>query len=90
MSIIVWILFGALVGWIASIMTRTDESQGVIGNIVVGILGAILGGYLSRFLGWDGVTGFNLGSFVISLFGAILLLMLVRAVTSKGGRGEHL
>ena len=48
MGIIVWIIFGALAGWVASMKLKTNDEQGPIGNIVVGIVGALLGGFLAR------------------------------------------
>jgi len=78
MGIILWIIFGALVGWIASMIMGTNEDQGAILNIVVGIIGALLGGLVANMLGMEGVTGFNLGSFLVALVGAIILLGIVR------------
>lgn len=80
MSILLWIVFGALVGWIASLVMKTDAQQGTILNIVVGIVGALLGGWLMNTFGATGVTGFNLYSFAVALLGAIVLIALVRAV----------
>ncbi len=80
MGIILWIIFGALVGWIASLIMRTDAQQGAFLNIVVGIVGAVLGGWIMSFIGRSGVTGFNLYSFVVALLGAIVLIAIVRAV----------
>ncbi len=80
MSIILWIVFGALVGWIASMIMGTDARQGALLNIVVGIVGAVLGGWAMSALGQGGVSGFNLYSFVVSLIGACLLIAIVRAV----------
>jgi uncharacterized membrane protein YeaQ/YmgE (transglycosylase-associated protein family) len=85
MGIILWIIFGALVGWIASLIMRTDAEQGAIGNIIVGIIGAFIGGAISRMVGGPGVTGFNLGSLLMAILGAVVLLFFVRMVT--GGRG---
>lgn len=76
MGIILYIIFGALVGWIASIIMGRNAEQGAIGNIVVGIVGAFIGSMLARALGGAGVTGFNLGSFLIALAGAVLLLFI--------------
>lgn len=73
-NIILWIIFGALVGWIASLIMGTDEQQGGLTNIVVGIVGAIVGGYIARMLGAQGVTGFNMASFMFALIGAIILI----------------
>lgn len=80
MGILLWIVFGALVGWIASLIMRTDAQQGAFLNVVVGIVGAVLGGWLMSLFGQTGVTGFNIYSFVVALVGAIVLIMLVRAV----------
>jgi uncharacterized membrane protein YeaQ/YmgE (transglycosylase-associated protein family) len=79
MAIIIWIIFGALVGWIASIIMNTDAQQGAVLNIVVGIVGAVIGGWLMSFLGQTGVTGFNLTSFIVALVGAVVLIALVKA-----------
>ena len=80
MGIIVWIVFGALVGWIASLIMKTDGQQGTILNIVVGIVGAMIGGWLMSFIGETGVTGFNLYSFIVALIGAVALISIVKAV----------
>lgn len=79
MNILIWIIFGALAGWIASMITGDNARQGALGNIVVGILGALLGGWLSGFFGAAGVTGFNLSSLLIAIGGAVLLLFVARA-----------
>jgi uncharacterized membrane protein YeaQ/YmgE (transglycosylase-associated protein family) len=80
MNIILWIIFGALVGWIASIIMRSNATQGPLMDIIVGIVGSLLGGWLMSFFGQPGVTGFNLYSFVVALIGAIVLIAIVRAV----------
>ncbi|HEY4511457.1 MAG TPA: GlsB/YeaQ/YmgE family stress response membrane protein [Candidatus Paceibacterota bacterium] len=80
MGIILWIVFGALVGWIASLIMSTDAQQGAFLNIVVGIVGAVIGGWIMSFIGKTGVSGFNLYSFVVALLGAIVLIAVVRAI----------
>ncbi|HYV33972.1 MAG TPA: GlsB/YeaQ/YmgE family stress response membrane protein [Candidatus Limnocylindria bacterium] len=80
MGIILWIIFGALVGWIASMIMGTDAQQGAIMNVVVGIVGAVVGGWLMSVFGQTGVTGFNLYSLLVALLGAIVLIAIVRAV----------
>jgi len=80
MGIILWIVFGALVGWIASLIMKTDAQQGPILNIVVGIIGAVLGGWIMNFFGEAGTTGFNLYSFIVALLGAVVLIAIVKAV----------
>jgi len=80
MGIILWIVFGALVGWIASIIMKTDSQQGIILDIVVGIVGASVGGWVMSFFGFGGVSGFNFYSFLVAILGAALLIALVRAL----------
>lgn len=77
MGIITWIIFGGLAGWIASMIAGTNAEQGVIGNVLVGIVGAFLGGFIVSGLGGAGVSGFNLGSFLVAVFGAVVLLFVV-------------
>ncbi len=77
MGIISWIIFGALAGWLASIITGRNNQMGCIANIVVGIVGAVIGGFLMSFFGGSGVTGFNLYSFFVAVVGAVVLLVIV-------------
>ena len=77
MGIIVWIIFGALAGWIASIITGRNNRMGCIANIVVGIVGAFLGGFLMSLVGLGAVNGFNLYSFFVAVLGAVVLLVIV-------------
>ena len=86
-NIILWILFGALAGWIASMIMGTNAQQGAIGNIVVGILGAIIGGWIVGLFGGV-ISGFNLASLLVAILGAVILLFIVRLFTG-GGRGAH-
>jgi uncharacterized membrane protein YeaQ/YmgE (transglycosylase-associated protein family) len=78
-NLILWLLFGALVGWLASIVMRTDGQQGAFLNIVVGIIGAMIGGFL-----FGGSTindsNFNLMSLLVSFLGAVILLAIVNLV----------
>lgn len=80
MSIILWIIFGALVGWIASIIMGTDAEQGALMNIIVGIVGAMIGGWVMSLFGESGITGFNFYSILVAILGAVLLIGIVRAV----------
>ena len=80
MNILLWIIFGGLAGWIGSLVARTNESQGLILNIVVGIVGAFLGGFLFSFFSAAGITGFNLYSMLVAVVGSIVLLLITRAV----------
>lgn len=78
-NIVLWILFGALAGWLASIIMKTDASMGAGANIIVGIVGALIGGFIMNALGGQGVSGFNIYSLLVAIGGAIILLFLVRA-----------
>ncbi len=80
MNILLWIVFGGLAGWIASIIMHTDARQGVILNIIVGIVGASFGGFIMNFLGVGGVNGFNLYSFLVAIGGAVVLLYIVKLI----------
>jgi uncharacterized membrane protein YeaQ/YmgE (transglycosylase-associated protein family) len=79
-----WLLFGALVGWLASLVMQTDAQQGLLLNIVVGIVGAFLGGIVFNFLGIGGGTinnsNFSLGALLVSFIGAVILLAIVNLV----------
>ncbi|HLS82160.1 MAG TPA: GlsB/YeaQ/YmgE family stress response membrane protein [Steroidobacter sp.] len=79
MSIIVWLIVGGVVGWLASIIMRTNAQQGILLNIVVGIVGALLAGFIiSPLIGVGTINeGITLASFLVSLVGAIVLLAIV-------------
>jgi uncharacterized membrane protein YeaQ/YmgE (transglycosylase-associated protein family) len=78
MSILIWIVFGALVGWVASMVM--GSGGGLVWDVVVGIIGAVLGGWLMSFFGEGGVSGFNLYSFLVALLGAVILIAITRAL----------
>lgn len=83
MGLIGWIILGGLAGWVASMIMGNDKQQGLLGNIIVGIIGAGIGGFVVSLIGGEGVTGFNIWSFVVALLGAIILIWLWRLITSK-------
>ncbi len=84
MGIIATLIFGALVGWIASMIMKTDGGMGAIANIIVGIVGSFLGGWVASMLGIGGTpNGFNIGSILIGILGACLLIFLVQLLTGK-------
>jgi len=76
-NIILWIIMGGLAGWIASMIMGRNAQMGLLANIVVGILGAVIGGFLMDLLGAAGTTGFNLWSLFVSIIGAIVLLAVI-------------
>jgi uncharacterized membrane protein YeaQ/YmgE (transglycosylase-associated protein family) len=80
MNIIVWLVVGGLIGWIASIIMRTDGQQGIFLNVVVGIVGAVLGAWLlSPIFGVSTINqdNFSLGALGVSLLGAVILLAVI-------------
>lgn len=85
MSILWWLLFGALAGWIASLIMKTDEEQGALANIIIGIVGAFIGGALSSLFNGPGITGFDFRSLFLAVVGAVVLLAAIRAI----GRGRR-
>ena len=80
MGIITWLIFGALVGWVASIIMKRNSEMGTVANIVVGVIGAGLGGWIASLLGIGTVTGFNFYSLLIALAGACVLLLVIGLV----------
>jgi uncharacterized membrane protein YeaQ/YmgE (transglycosylase-associated protein family) len=80
MNLLIWLVVGGVIGWIASMIMRTDGQQGVLLNVVVGIIGAMLGGWLiSPLLGVGTINqnNFSIGALVVSLVGAVILLAIV-------------
>lgn len=80
MSFLVYIIFGGIVGWVASLLMNTDAQQGILLNVIVGIVGAVLGSWLAGYFGYGGVSGFNLSSFVVALIGAVVLIAVLKVL----------
>lgn len=80
MGIIYTLIFGGLVGWVASLIMKTDGQQGIILNIVVGIIGAFIGSWVMGLLGGDTSTGFTLYGFLVALLGSCLLIGAVKMI----------
>lgn len=76
-NLIVWLVLGALAGWLGSIVMGRDAQMGAGANIVVGIVGALIGGFLFNQFGAAGVTGLNLYSVLVAVIGAVVLLFIV-------------
>jgi uncharacterized membrane protein YeaQ/YmgE (transglycosylase-associated protein family) len=83
MGILTWIVFGLIVGAVAKFLVPGEGPGGLLGDIVVGVVGAVIGGFVYGFFGHAGVSGFNMGSMVCALIGAIILLAIVRAVSRR-------
>ena len=80
MNIIIWLVVGGLIGWVASMIMNTDGQQGIVLNVIVGIVGAMLGGwFISPLVGAGTInnSSFSAGSLVVSLLGAVILLAIV-------------
>ena len=80
MSFLIYIIFGGVVGWVASMVMKTDGQQGILLNVVVGVVGSALGSWLAGFFGYGGVSGFNLQSFIVALIGAVVLIAIIKAL----------
>ena len=76
-----WIILGGLAGWIAGRITHTAERHGCLLDVAVGIVGAVIGGYLFSLLGL-GTTGF-VGSLFVAVIGAVVLLIILKAITGR-------
>ena len=79
MGILIWLIVGGVVGWLASIIMRTDAQQGILLNVIVGIVGALLAGFIvSPMLGVGTINeGISVATFLVSLLGAVILLAIV-------------
>ncbi len=83
MGICAWLVLGGIAGWLASIVAGTNAKQGLVGNIVVGIVGAFLGGFLFSYFGGQDITGFNLYSLGVATVGGVVLLFLKKLLFGK-------
>lgn len=86
MGLIGWIVLGAIAGWLASLINGSNGNQGWIGNIVLGIVGALVGGFL-----WNALTGsgkiidFSIGSLVVAVIGALIVSAIFTMITGRKG-----
>ena len=83
MNLIIWLIAGGLIGWVASLLMRTDGEQGVLLNVLVGVVGAAIGGWLiSPMVGVATINdgALSLGALVVSLLGAVVLLAVVNLI----------
>lgn len=83
MGILVWIILGLIAGAVAKLLMPGPDPGGIIVTILIGIAGAIIGGFIAAALGLGTVTGFNLGSIIIAILGSVLLLWIYRMVVSR-------
>ncbi len=83
MSCLSWLLVGLIAGWLAGVVMK-GGGYGLIGDIIVGILGALIGGFLAGlFLGGDYITGFNLGTILVAFLGSVILIAILRVLPGR-------
>jgi uncharacterized membrane protein YeaQ/YmgE (transglycosylase-associated protein family) len=83
MGILSWILLGLVAGAIAKALHPGRDPQGCIITMIIGVVGAVLGGYIATLLGWGRVDGFNLYSILVATGGAVLALIIYSAITGR-------
>lgn len=83
MGIISWLVVGAIAGWLASIIVGTNAKMGLLANIVVGIVGAFIGGFIMNNLGYGSFNGLNLWSIFVAFVGSVVLLLIIRLLFGK-------
>lgn len=83
MGILSWIIIGGFAGWVASLIMKTDKKMGLLANIIVGIIGAVIGGFLMSLINRAGVTGFNLYSFGVAVLGSVVFLFVIKLIRGK-------
>lgn len=84
-NILVWIIVGGIAGWLAGLVVQ-GTGLGVIGDIIVGIVGALIGGFIVSLLGANGFSGFNIWSLIVAFIGAVVLLLILKAIGLGRGR----
>jgi len=84
MGLLSWILFGGLAGWIASKFTGRDRRRGFIKNVIVGVIGSSIGGYLGELLGFDGsIDRFSVRNLIVAVIGSVILLGVLNLFSRK-------
>jgi uncharacterized membrane protein YeaQ/YmgE (transglycosylase-associated protein family) len=83
MGILAWIIVGLIAGFLAKSVVPGEGPGGLIGDIIVGIVGALIGGWVFQAFGHFGVTGLNLWSILVAFVGAVILLLILRALTRR-------
>jgi len=78
MNLILWIVLGAIAGWVAGLIMKSDN--GLLEDILLGVIGAFVGGYLFELFGQEGITGFNIYSLLVAVVGAVVIIFLGRLI----------
>jgi uncharacterized membrane protein YeaQ/YmgE (transglycosylase-associated protein family) len=84
MTILAWIIVGIIAGWMAKRVIPGEGPRGMFGDLVIGVAGAIVGGWLFNYFGHPGATGLNMGSVLVAFLGAVVVLWVMRLVTGTG------
>lgn len=83
MGILAWILFGLIAGGLAKLVMPGKDPGGCLVTVLIGIVGALIGGFVGTSLGYGGITGFNLGSLLLAVLGSLILLIVYRMVVRR-------
>ncbi len=83
MGLILWMILGLIAGYLASLIMKTNASQGPVMDIILGVVGAVVGGFLMNFFGADGVNGLNVYSLVVATMGAVVTIWIGRVLTAR-------
>jgi uncharacterized membrane protein YeaQ/YmgE (transglycosylase-associated protein family) len=88
MTLLAWVVVGIIAGWLAKMVIPGEAPKGVLGDLVIGVVGAIAGGLIFNYFGHPGATGVNVGSIIVAFIGAVVVLWLARQLV--GTRGARL
>lgn len=83
MGILAWIVFGLIAGALAKFLMPGNDPGGCVVTTIIGIVGALLGGFLATSLGYGGISGFDIRSFVVAIIGSLLLLIIWRMLRGR-------
>ncbi len=83
MGILSWVIVGGVAGWLASMVVGANQRMGLIANIVVGVIGAFIGGFIMNAMGYGSVNGLNFWSIFVAFVGSVVLLLIIGLFTKK-------
>jgi uncharacterized membrane protein YeaQ/YmgE (transglycosylase-associated protein family) len=83
MGIISWIVVGIIAGWLAKFVIQGEGPGGVLGDLIIGVIGAVIGGWIWNYFGHVGATGINIPSIIVAFVGSVILLFIARALTRR-------
>jgi uncharacterized membrane protein YeaQ/YmgE (transglycosylase-associated protein family) len=87
MTLLAWVVVGIIAGWLAKMVIPGEAPKGVLGDLVIGVVGAIAGGLIFNYFGHPGATGVNVGSIAVAFVGAVVVLWLMRQFVGTRGAG---